>query len=95
MTRSPSQGPTRTYDDLVTQPGTGFKPTPEVDETDDDAVAHIVTKDQQMRGYIEGKPIRALCGKVWIPSRDYQGLPVCKPCVSERDRRIAGMRRMN
>ncbi len=61
----------------------------------DDAVAHIVTKDQQMRGYVEGRPIRALCGKVWVPTRDYRGLPVCRPCVEERDRRLAGLRRLN
>lgn len=65
------------------------------DVGDEDAVAHIVTKDQQMKGYIEGKAIRALCGKVWVPSRDYQGLPVCRACAKERDRRIAGMKRMN
>ena len=61
----------------------------------DDAVAHIVTKDQQMRGYVEGRPIRALCGKVWVPTRDYRDLPVCRPCVEERDRRLAGLRRLN
>ncbi|MFQ5522871.1 MAG: DUF3039 domain-containing protein [Acidimicrobiia bacterium] len=70
-------------------------PETRVDEGDDDAVAHIVTKDQQMRGYVEGKPIRALCGKVWVPTRDYQGLPVCRRCVEERDRRVAGLRRFN
>lgn len=61
----------------------------------DDSVAHIVTKNEQMRGYVGGQPIKALCGKVWVPSRDYQGLPVCQACVEERDRRIAGMKRMN
>ncbi|MGB7860598.1 MAG: DUF3039 domain-containing protein [Acidimicrobiia bacterium] len=60
-----------------------------------DRVAHIVTKDQQMRGYVGGEAITALCGKVWVPSRDYKGLPVCQACADERDRRIAGMRRMN
>lgn len=60
-----------------------------------DQVAHIVTKDQQMRGYVGGEPIRALCGKVWVPTRDYQGLPICQPCVEERDRRLAGMKNMN
>ena len=61
----------------------------------DDRVAHIVHKDQQMRGYVEGEAIEALCGKVWVPSRDPQGLPICQACVEERDRRIAGIHRMN
>lgn len=68
---------------------------PETHTGDGEDVAHIVTKDQQMRGYVGGEPIEALCGKVWVPSRDYQGLPVCQACVDERDRRIAGMKRMN
>ena len=62
---------------------------------DDDRVAHIVPKKEQMRGYVAGEPIEALCGKVWVPSRDPQGLPICQPCIDERDRRIAGLNRMN
>ncbi len=58
-------------------------------------MAHIVLKDEQMRGYVGGEPIKTLCGKVWVPSRDYQGLPICQPCVDERDQRLAGMKRMN
>lgn len=62
---------------------------------DSDRMAHIVTKDEQMRGYVGGEPIRALCGKVWIPTRDYKGLPVCQTCVEERDRRMSGRRGLN
>ena len=71
------------------------RPETSTGDGDSDAVAHIVTKDEQMRGYVGGEPIKALCGKVWVPSRDYQGLPVCQACVDERDRRLAGMKRMN
>lgn len=62
---------------------------------DSDRMAHIVTKDEQMRGYVGGEPIKALCGKVWIPTRDYKGLPVCQTCVEERDRRMSGRRGLN
>ena len=48
-----------------------------------------------MKGYVTGEPIRALCGKVWVPSRDFQGLPVCQVCADERERRVAGMRNLN
>jgi hypothetical protein len=61
----------------------------------EDRVAHIVPKDEQMRGYVGGEPIKALCGKVWVPSRDPQGLPICQACLDERDRRLAGLTRMN
>lgn len=62
---------------------------------DSDRMAHIVPKSEQMRGYIGGEPIKALCGKVWVPTRDYQGLPVCQACVEERDRRLSGMKGLN
>jgi hypothetical protein len=64
-------------------------------EADLDETAHIVMKDDQMRGYLTGEPIQALCGKVWIPSRDYQGLPLCQACREERDRLLAGMKGLN
>ena len=76
---------TKTLDRVDTRP----------DEDESDGLAHIVLKDEQMRGYVGGQPIRALCGKVWVPTRDYQGLPICRACEKERDRRISGMRRMN
>lgn len=55
---------------------------PEVVEPglDEPKVAHIVTKEDQMQGYIFGKEITALCGEKWIPTRDYEGKPVCEPC---------------
>ncbi|HEX6145908.1 MAG TPA: DUF3039 domain-containing protein [Acidimicrobiia bacterium] len=70
-------------------------PRTETSDGNDERLAHIVTKDEQMRGYVGGEPIKALCGKVWVPSRDYQGLPVCEVCVAERERRMAGRRRLN
>ena len=71
------------------------RPQPRTSNGDGDGLAHIVSKDDQMKGYVSGEPIRALCGKVWVPSRDYQGLPVCQPCADERDRRVSGMRNLN
>jgi len=65
------------------------------DTGDSDDLAHIVMKDDQMRGYVAGEAIEALCGRVFVPSRDYQRLPLCKACEGERDRLLAGMRRLN
>lgn len=50
-------------------------------EQEDPKEAHIVSKEDQMRGYFEGAPITALCGLTWIPTRDYAPLPVCERCV--------------
>lgn len=47
--------------------------------TGEPLIAHIVRKNDQMRGYL-GDEIEALCGKKWIPSRDYKNLPVCQTC---------------
>lgn len=71
------------------------KPDPRTSQGDSDKYAHIVMKDDQMRGYTTGEPIKALCGKVWVPSRDYTGLPVCQRCIEARDRILAGMKRLN
>lgn len=81
----------------MTQPNpTTVRPTrTQPSQTNDDALAHIVMKDDQMRGYMTGEAIKALCGKVWVPTRDYEGLPVCPACVDERDRLIAGMKNLN
>jgi hypothetical protein len=71
------------------------RPDPRTSQGDSDEYAHIVMRDDQMRGYVSGEPIKALCGKVWVPSRDYQGLPVCQACADERDRLLAGMKNLN
>ena len=34
-----------------------------------------------------GKPVKALCGKKWVPSRDPKRYPVCPTC---RERKAAG-----
>lgn len=74
---------------------TRLRPETRTDQGDSDEYAHIVMRDDQMRGYFTGEPIQALCGKVWVPSRDYEGLPVCQACRDERDRLLAGMKGLN
>ena len=43
-------------------------------------VAHIIRKDDQMRGYVLGEEITALCGEKFIPTRDPERYPVCEGC---------------
>jgi hypothetical protein len=33
-----------------------------------------------VEGIVNGTPVRALCGKVWVPSRDPKRYPLCPTC---------------
>ncbi|MCY4068029.1 MAG: DUF3039 domain-containing protein [Acidimicrobiaceae bacterium] len=74
----------------VPETGTVTIVEPEVreatDEGDHDRFAHYTRRADANRAYIEGTPLRALCGKVWVPSRDPSRYPVCPECVKIRDR---------
>ncbi|MCP4435337.1 MAG: DUF3039 domain-containing protein [Actinomycetia bacterium] len=61
--------------------------TEETTETEDGPVAHIVkTKRGEdatakvLGARVEGTPLEALCGHVWVPSRDPKRLPMCQKC---------------
>lgn len=65
---------------MSTQTETRPDVTPSTDEGDHDRFAHYVDKNEASRAYVEGTPVRALCGKVWVPSRDPSRYPVCQTC---------------
>lgn len=48
---------------------------------DEPPVAHVVKKDAWGEGYIEGRPIVALCGIEFIPQHNPEGLEVCQQCL--------------
>lgn len=50
------------------------------DDGDHERLSHYVPKDKLMEGMINGTPVVALCGKVWVPSRDPEKYPVCPEC---------------
>jgi hypothetical protein len=50
------------------------------DEGDHERFAHYADKDKIMEAMVNGTPVRALCGKVWVPSRDPQRFPICPEC---------------
>jgi hypothetical protein len=67
--------------------------TPKVDDGDHERFTHIVLegytpKDGEfvsiensvVAGMINATPVRALCGKVWVPGRDPQKYPICPTC---------------
>lgn len=51
-----------------------------LDQGDHDRFSHYVRKQDEMRGYVLGEPVVALCGKTWVPSRDPSRYPVCPEC---------------
>jgi hypothetical protein len=67
--------------------------TTELDEGDHERFTHIVLegytpKDGEfvalnnsvVEGMVNATPVRALCGKVWVPGRDPQKYPLCPTC---------------
>ena len=56
-------------------------------ETSEPIVAHIVKTEpgesaaaKVMEARIYGTPLEALCGHVWVPSRDPKQVPMCQNC---------------
>lgn len=60
-----------------TRPDQRERPT---DAGDHERFSHYVPKDKLMEAMVTGTPVIALCGKVWVPSRDPQKYPVCPAC---------------
>jgi Protein of unknown function (DUF3039) len=75
--------------ELVTKPAETRPDVEEVVEPDEPANAHIVKVDpgesavaKVLEARIYGTPVEALCGFVWVPSRDPKQLPLCEQCKS-------------
>jgi hypothetical protein len=47
---------------------------------DHERFAHYVKKDKIVESAVLGGAVVALCGKVWVPSRDPGKFPVCPEC---------------
>jgi hypothetical protein len=63
------------------------------DDGDHDRFTHIVLEgylpekgefvalnNSVVAGMVNATPVRALCGKVWVPSRDPSRYPICPTC---------------
>lgn len=59
------------------------------DEGDHERFAHYVFGKNPgamvTESMVTGTPIRALCGKLWVPSRDASRYPVCPDCKKAKD----------
>lgn len=77
---------------VQSQPEVIARPT-SLDEDDHERFTHLVLegytpKDGEfvalgnsvVEGMVNASPVRALCGKVWVPGRDPQKYPLCPTC---------------
>ncbi|HRW17396.1 MAG TPA: DUF3039 domain-containing protein [Dermatophilaceae bacterium] len=82
----PARGPATSTsvlerEEVVTQP---------VEPGDHERFSHYARKDKITEAMVLGTPVVALCGKVWVPSRDPQRFPVCPMCKEIYDDPNAG-----
>ena len=63
-----------------TREDTGTRPDLSFGDGDHERFAHYVRKEKIVDSAVTGTPVTALCGKVWVPSRDPQRFPVCPEC---------------
>jgi hypothetical protein len=70
-------------------PVTGFTDTATIheertdyrlDDGDHERFAHYADRDKITESMVMGTPVVALCGKVWVPSRDPKKFPICPEC---------------
>lgn len=52
----------------------------QLDEGDHDKFSHYVRKEKILESAVTGKPVRALCGKKWLPNSNPDRFPVCPTC---------------
>lgn len=50
------------------------------DDNNDEHYAHYADAAEVTEGYIMGTPVIALCGKIFVPSRDPKKLGICPIC---------------
>jgi hypothetical protein len=74
---------------LTTRPVEVLPDVEEIVEPGEPAQAHIVkvgpgesAAAKVLEARIYGTPLEALCGHVWVPSRDPKQLPLCEECKS-------------
>lgn len=60
--------------------GTQLEDQQLLDQGDHERFSHYVKKDKIVESAVMGNAVVALCGKIWVPSRDPQKFPVCPTC---------------
>ena len=62
------------------------------DDGDHERFSHYADRDKITEAMVSGTPVVALCGKVWVPSRDPKKYPVCPECKRLFDMGLGGRR---
>jgi hypothetical protein len=52
----------------------------DTDSGDHDLLAHYVKKEALEKAIFDGVPTLALCGKLWLPTKDALRYPICPEC---------------
>lgn len=71
--------------DVSVDESTELRRDERLDEGDHERFAHIIRKSDQMRAYVMGEEVVALCGKRWVPTRAPDRFPVCPECKATLD----------
>jgi hypothetical protein len=51
-----------------------------IEPGDHERNSHYVRKEKIVESAVLGIPVKALCGKTWVPGRDPQKFPICPIC---------------
>lgn len=70
-----------TLDDTLTSLDTESEIRTSTNDGDHDRFSHYVRKEKIVESAVTGKPVIALCGKVWVPGRDPEKFPICPDCL--------------
>lgn len=54
-------------------------------EGDEEKLAHYAEAASVTEGYVMGTPVQAICGKIFVPSRNPERLRVCPICKEIMD----------
>lgn len=75
MSELPTTGGSTMLDEQTeTQPNYTYE------DGDEERFSHYVPKDKLMAAMVDGIPVKALCGKMWVPTRDPDRFPICPSC---------------
>jgi len=76
----PTTGGTEGGGSTLLEEQTQTNPNYTYEDGDEERFSHYVPKDKLMAAMVDGVPVKALCGKMWVPTRDPDRFPICPNC---------------
>jgi hypothetical protein len=76
----PTTGGTEGGGSTLLEEQTQTNPNYTFEDGDEERFSHYVPKDKLMAAMVDGVPVKALCGKMWVPTRDPDRFPICPNC---------------